>query len=350
MFSRVRAASEHRAPSCQEVTRTLIIDATGKFTRTVLSTAAAAGDAKGRLNAGDSAVTDEDILGTGDDDELLGLTRQVSAAYNTAKMTTGSALTIARTGEVLSLTALIAFAYQLRQKKQLRPSWPLHVDKPIDPPTGPPPAPPVADPDDLDSNAADSDDTKGVDIMNLANTIAAQLAAELSPNTTLLARGILRALSISQQPTIPGRDDNQLNRFVERVARMVQGSIDLGKHRGDGSLGTGSKEWRQRFVQAHQHFLHQLVPRSARLQHWDDCGRRLTRGTTIARDEDSEAALSYLVVTRCIPVSVQAAITEAYPPQHPSPGEAVVLAAIEADDYSRFDSIALKNIRYLAGK
>jgi hypothetical protein len=49
-------------------------------------------------------------------------------------------------------------------------------------------------------------------------------------------------------------------------------------------------------------------------------------------------------------VSVQAAITEAYPPQHPSPGEAVVLAAIEADDYSRFDSIALKNIRYLAGK
>ena len=131
---------------------------------------------------------------------------------------------------------------------------------------------------------------------------------------------------------------------------MVQGSIDLGKHRGDGSLGTGSKEWRQRFVQAHQHFLHQLVPRSARLQHWDDCGRRLTRGTTIARDEDSEAALSYLVVTRCIPVSVQAAITEAYPPQHPAPGEAVVLAAIEADDYSRFDSIALKNIRYLAGK
>ncbi len=94
-------------------------------------------------------------------------------------MTTGSALTIARTGE---LTALIAFAYQLRQKKQLRPSWPLHVDKPIDPPTGPPPAPPVADPDDLDSDAADSDDTKGVDIKNLANTIAAQLAAEHEVN------------------------------------------------------------------------------------------------------------------------------------------------------------------------
>jgi hypothetical protein len=216
------------------------------------------------------------------------------------------------------------------------------------PSTAPDPAAPAADPSD--GGEAPADGTDDNDTKSLAKDIATQLAIDLGPIGSPVTQGILGALSAAEH-VHPGSGGSKLHRFVETVVNIVHGSIDLGKHRGDGQLATGSKEWRQRFVHAHQFFLHQLVPYSTRLDLWNTSAGRQTRSRLpSSADEAFEAALSYLVVTRCIPAAVQAAITEAYPPQLPTPGESEALAAVEADDFSRLDSIALRNIRYLAGK
>jgi hypothetical protein len=76
LFSRVRAASQHRAPSCLDATRTILIDVTGSVAKQSLAEAATRGDPS-RLNIGDSATMQEwDMFGEMNDD-LVGLQRQV---------------------------------------------------------------------------------------------------------------------------------------------------------------------------------------------------------------------------------------------------------------------------------
>jgi len=52
LFSRVRAASQHRSPSCLEATRTIARDSTHDVVKEMLATSAIKGDAGNRLNIG----------------------------------------------------------------------------------------------------------------------------------------------------------------------------------------------------------------------------------------------------------------------------------------------------------
>jgi hypothetical protein len=189
------------------------------------------------------------------------------------------------------------------------------------------------------------------DDVSMAKSIVTTLTSHASDFDTPMGREVLLALEASHATT--GDQPCSLYRFVALLNTSVQASIDLGKRRGEGSLSTGSKEWRHRLVQAHMQFLQQVVPRSQRLELWYGCtGRRcgLRERPGDAAMEERDAVLSYVVAAACIPMSIQAALSAAYPDIIPTPGEAEVKAAVEADDFSRLDGIALKNIRYHAGK
>jgi hypothetical protein len=156
---------------------------------------------------------------------------------------------------------------------------------------------------------------------------------------------VLKALHAAQ--TSPDRSPDRLTLFVNAALETVTAAIDLGKHRGEGSLATGSKLWRQRFVQAHRTFLGMFMSPHKRLTLWDSGTRRL-RGHE--HDEEAERYLSFDVATRCIPIAVKQALANAYPTHQPTEGESIVRDAFTKDDYARFDSITLHNIQYLGGR
>ena len=197
----------------------------------------------------------------------------------------------------------------------------------------------------MDDDSEDDNDTTTT--CGTASTIAAAIVADLQQPDfeSDFSRKVLKALQASQHVQ---EGSDQFTKFVDTVIETVYAAIDLGKHRGEGSLATGSKLWRQRFVQAHRSFLGLFMSPARRLDLWHTSRGRCTRSQ--GQDVDAERFLTFDIVIRCIPLAVELALAMAYPAKEPSRGEAIIREALGADDYGRFDSITLSQLQYLGGK
>ena len=144
---------------------------------------------------------------------------------------------------------------------------------------------------------------------------------------------------------------SHLSVYVETVVDIIDREIYLGKLRGEGALTPGTKAWTARLVQAHRSFLLKLGGYEHRLGLWNLCAPIRTRSDDAGVDIKADSVLSLLVLGRCIPTAVAAALSAAHGEQSGRTHADVVSEAISSARatigcFSRVESL---NLRYLTG-